>query len=111
MSTKIDKLDVVRQALAQGDKYSKENSTMATESIECNVDTDSKTKVSTVRYSGPDGKFTIKYNPGKGQATADVDFVTGRFRSTVTSDSCKTKGQDPVYHPFWGVFRNAFNQQ
>lgn len=111
MSSKIDKLEAVRQALVRCEQFTRENSTMATEKIECNVDVNSQTKVSTIRYEGPDGKFTVKYNPGKKNATADANFITGRFRATVTEDTCTTKGVEPVYHPFWGVLHEAFSQK
>ena len=103
---KENKIDKVKDAIDTCTKYVKENSITDAETITCN-DTKSMSKV---EYHGPDGDFTVKLNKKTQQATADVHFTTGTFKSTVTESDCKSKGTDPVYNPFWGIFHQAFNQ-
>lgn len=101
---KESKLSQVEQSFENCKKYLKENSISDEETIDVKDGVISK-----VEYKGPNGTFTIKYNKQKGQATADVRFDTGTFRSTVNDNKVDSKGSDPVYHPLWGIFHRAFN--
>lgn len=103
---KESKLTKVDQSIKDCIQYLKENSI----SDEEKIDIKDTTKKSTIEYDGPDGKFTVKYDKKTKQAIANVNFQhTGIFKSTVTEKDVSAQGNDPVYHPLWGLFHQAFN--
>lgn len=104
-------IEKVHDALKKCKEFCEQNSLNDSETMKINIHPDGVNKISVVEYSSPEGTFTVKYNPTKNQATAVVNFMTGSFRSTVTEDGCKFKGDDPVYHKHWGIFHGAFCQQ
>lgn len=103
------KLDSVKDALQKFDTVVNQNTFNDDEHIKHSIHLNSD-RPSRIDYTGPDGHFTVRLDPKKGQATAKATFVTGDFRSTVTEESCTRKGEDPVYHHLWGIFHKAFNQ-
>ena len=108
--TKPDKIEKVKEALVNSVEYQNNNSLNDAEELKCSVNLDDTSKISQVSYKGPEGKFTVKYDPKTDTATANVNFNTGSFKSTVTKESCEAKGVDPVFHHLWGIFHSAFNQ-
>lgn len=108
-STKLDHLEAVKQALLDSATFSQNNGLMAEETVKVDLHLDHASKSSTLTYSGPEGTFKVKYDPQKQQATADVDFHTGKYKATVTKDSIQTKGVSPVYHRLWGTLHKAFH--
>ncbi len=101
-------LEAVKTAMQRFAKHCSENSLMDREKVDIDLHLEDASKVSTISYESPEGSFSIKYNPKKKTASAKVDWMTGAFKSTVTEDAVKTKGDDPVYHNRWGILHSAF---
>ena len=105
-----DSLEKVKQAMQDFSTQVSKESFMDAEHVSQHLNLDDPVKKSTISYEGPEGSFKITYDPQKGEATAKVDWITGKFTSRVTAAGCESKGDSPVYHPRWGILGKAFTE-
>ena len=104
-------LDCVYQCFGELFDASFTMSMTSDESINVKCSQRDSSKPSTANYRGPDGRFTVTFNPETRTATALADFATGKFKSTVTENSITMSGVSPVYNKWWGFFHDAFTGQ